>query len=146
MDHDEKTQVNFNTEPFAPAEATTIKKKSKKIPMLIGIVAAVAVLVVLLCVFIGASSAEPRYVAAKYDEDGTAYLLLEDGKCITINDDVCQAVITADRKNVMVVLEDGTLYVTDKDQSKKTVVAENVKGLFGLRDEGFFYDDVDNIT
>lgn len=151
MENDEKTQVNFNTEPFAPAEATTIKKKSKKIPMLIGIVAAVAVLVVLLCVFIGggsgdSSSAEPRFVAARYAEDGTAYLLLEDGKCITIKDDVSRAVITPDRKNVVVLLEDGTLYVTDKDQSKKTVVAENVNGLMALKDEGFFYEDLDNIA
>lgn len=147
MENDEKTQVNFNAEPVEPAQAIPAKKISQKIPMLIGIVAAVAVVVVLLFAFIGggnSSSAEPRFVAARYAEDGTAYLLLEDGKCITINDEVFRTVITPDRKNVVVLLEDGTLYVTDKDQSKKTVVTDNGDRLIGLKDEGFLYEDSDN--
>lgn len=86
------------------------------------------------------NSEELRMLVSWSGEDGTAYIPLpEDGSCIVIHDNVFVAAITADRKHVVVLQNDGTLYVTDKKLSHKQIVADDVNGLYYLVDEGVFY-------
>lgn len=76
---------------------------------------------------------------AQIAADGTAYLALPDGTLIEINDEVRQAAITPDWEHVIVVLEDGTLYVTDPEQSYKERVAYNAGAFMDPRNDGFYY-------
>lgn len=78
-------------------------------------------------------------IYAETSEDGTAYLALPDGTLIEIDDEVRRAAITPDREHVVVVLADGTLYVTDPEQSYKERIAYDAGWLYGVRNDGFYY-------
>ena len=138
----------------APVGAAPGKTKSRKLPLIIAIIAIVAVLAVAaVLIFTGiisfggsASSSELTGISAKIDEDGNAYIPLLDGTCITIKDEVLSAGITADRKHVVVVLADGTLYVTDKNLSSKTQISTDCDHLSAIRNDGFIYWDTNDIA
>lgn len=123
------------------------KKKSSKKGLVIGITAAACILILVICallimklVFPGSSGSEPYIITAMMQEDGTAYIPLCNGKVIKINEDVQMAQLTADRKHIAVLLEDGSLYVTDPKLSKKHTVGEKVLK-FTIRNGGLVYQD-----
>lgn len=139
------TQTNPGvwSEPVQPAS-----EKRKTLIVLISCIAvgilAIAALVVLLLNGMGKSE-DLSLVVAKVNSDGTAYILLpENGDCLVIDEDVNIAVITADRKHVVVHLNDGTLYITDKKLSKRQIVATDVYGLRFAQNEGIFYTTNDD--
>lgn len=126
------------------------KKKSRKLPLIIGGAVLVVLAVVLLVSLIGggsgnSGSAELNTIYAQIDEDGVAYLPLMNGKVLKIDEEVDTAVLTADRKHVVVLLQDGDLYVTDTKLSKKTTIASDADVLRTVRDEGFIYSDEDEL-
>lgn len=96
----------------------------------------------------GADYVQDSAFLAQIAADGTAYLALPDGTLIEIDDEVSQAAITADREHVIVILEDGTLYVTDPEQSYKERIAYDAEALCGVRNDGFYYlgEDLDYDT
>ena len=58
------------------------------------------------------------------------------------NDDVRDAEITADRQRIVVLLTDGTLYVTDPKLEKKQTICDDCVGLLSyVKDDGFFYEN-----
>lgn len=130
--------------------------KKKKTPLIIAVAAVVVVAVVVLVLLLGGKTpaagkapeeaTEPKVLYARMADDGTAYISMMDGSCITINDEVQEAAITKDRKHVVVLLKDGTVYVTDQKQSEKKIVAENGSALRAVRDEGFFYLDEEDVA
>lgn len=87
--------------------------------------------------------AENILVSAKIDTDDNAHIALVDGTNITINDSVEKACITKDRKTIVVLLKDGTLYTTDKSQNNKKIIAENASNYRNVRNEGLIYTDKD---
>ena len=113
-------------------------------------VAAAAAVVVLL--FFGNAGTDPSAPAAPVvvnaciDDDGTAYLPLYDGTCVQIYGDVASAKLTKDRAHVLVLLKDGTLYVTDPQQSQKTIVADNAVSMGAIQNTGFVYKDDQRIA
>ena len=137
-------------EPFQPPKA----KKKSKLPLILGIAAAVVIAAAAAVVLLffgnaGTASATPIESVAVYalmNDDGTAYIPLYDGTCIKINEEVDSAVLTKDRAHVVVLLTDGTLYVTDPQQSQKTTIADNATDLITVRDSGLLYDDEELIS
>ena len=126
----------------------TPKKKNKLMPVLIGIVAVIAIAAIAFFVLKGekiVSNSETTHEAttidAYLDADGIAYIPLGD-KVIKIDcDNVSDATLTKDRQHIIVLTADGTLYVTDENQSEKAVIAENCGSISNIRDDGFFYKD-----
>lgn len=83
-------------------------------------------------------------VYATRSADGTAYIALADGTVITINEEVNDAVITPDRAHVIVHLNDGSLYVTDINQTSKHEITDNAGQIYAVRNDGVFYTDRDH--
>ena len=126
--------------------------KRKRWPLLVGLAAGVVVVllaVILLVVNLGGGKSggaiEKAVIHARISEDGDAYIPLMDGSVIRITGDVESAAITADRTRVVVLLTDGTLYVTDPELSEKTTVADNAVSFSYVRDDGFFFSDEDDM-
>lgn len=121
--------------------------KRKRWPLIAGLAAGVvvvlAVVIVLIVSLSGKGGAEVRksVINARISDDGTAYIPLMDGTCVTIGDDVKSAALTADRTHIVVLLTDGTLYVTDPQLSEKTTIADEAAKFSNIRDDGFFYED-----
>lgn len=139
---------------MAQQTAAAASPKSKK-GLIIGITAVavvIAAIIVSLALLLnngGASvsiesDAEPSAIRAKMLDDGTACIPLYDGTSIVINDDVKSAILTKDRKHIIVLLKDGTLYVTNKELSEKNMIADNCYSIYSVKDDGFFYRDEDN--
>ena len=138
-----------------PAETETGHEKNtgkkKKRPFIIAIIAAVVVVAIIL-VFApwksgtstGSSNSSASSISAKIADDGTAYIATPDGSVIVINDEVASATLTSDQKHIVVHLDDGTLYFTDKTQQEKTQIADNASSFDGVRNDGFFYKDDDS--
>lgn len=85
---------------------------------------------------------ENSLISGEVDSDGTAYIPLMDGNVITIDgENVEKAILTRDRKHVVVLLEDGTLYITDSQQSSRHEIADDVAYLTMVYDDGIFYRD-----
>lgn len=139
-----------------PAAGGAPAPKKKKTPIIIAVAAVVVVAMVALFLLLGGKTSaagkapeeatEPKVLYAQMADDGTAYISMMDGSCITINDEVQDAAITKDRKYIVVLLKDGTLYVTDRKQSEKKMIAENGSALSVIRNEGFFYLDEEDIV
>lgn len=108
-----------------------IKTKYKKVPLFIGIAVWIIAIIVIIVVLSGGNFSlnannrmfEPRIIQAEIDDKGTAYLPLMDGDSLEINDEVRSAFLTADGETVVVLLEKGTLYFTDKILSEKTQIS-----------------------
>lgn len=134
---------NWVPQPAGPGVQTAAKKKKQIILIACAaalLLAAVLAFLLLNGTFSGGNAVELSPIGAKYSEDGSAYIILpEDGSCIVIDGEIMFAAITADRKHVVVMQEDGTLYVTNKKLSKKTVIADNAEYIYGLRNDGFIY-------
>ncbi len=75
-------------------------------------------------------------------DDGTAYIPMYDGTSIVINEEVKSAILTKDRKHIVVLLKDGTLYVTNKELSEKNTIDDYCLFIFSVSDDGFFYMDL----
>lgn len=136
-----------------PVENTNEVSHKKKWPLACAIVGAVVLVSVAAGILLkgrllgvdSASEAETTVIYAVMEDDGTAHIPLADGSCVTINEDVNSAAITKDKEHIVVLLRDGTLYVTDKNQSVKNEIAENCAKFSCIRDEGFFYTDLNKI-
>lgn len=128
-------------ESFAPAGA----KRKKRLWL---IAAAAAVVVAAACAalwYTGVlTSARAEQTAAVYalrTDDGTAYLPRMDGETIEIRENVASAVLTPDRENVVVLLRDGTLYVTDVNQKEKKTISNHCVYYSTVRNDGIVYED-----
>lgn len=82
---------------------------------------------------------------ASVGPDHKAYIDLLDRSCMVINGDVSSAAITADREHVVVLLTDGTLYVTDTGQSYRQTLAENALFVQDIKDDGVIYEGTDGL-
>ena len=91
------------------------------------------------------STAKPATLSARLNEDGTAYIPMLDGTAVEIDEEVALAVLTADRKHIVVRLEDGTLYVTDPKLKSKHVLSEDCTSLGDLKNDGLVYRDEDGV-
>lgn len=131
----------------APASKPAVNPLMQKLPLLIGAVAVVVVLILGVSMLFGggggATVEEDTVIWAKIGEDGEAYIILPDGKIIEIDDEVQSAAMTKDRKHIVVLLEDGTLYVTDKNQKEEVEIEEDCSGFSIPNDECFYYYTVD---
>lgn len=74
-------------------------------------------------------------------KDGKATIVFEDGTEIPIEDDVREAEVTPDREHVVVLLEPGYLYITDKAQSEQTWTSDDVESIVGVLDQWCVYED-----
>lgn len=154
-------QPAFSAEPYytAPAEEPAAPPRKKKTGLLIAL-AIIALLALTAVTFFlvfkdafsisfnlpfKASSPEKNVIIARIEDDGDAFVPLMNGEFVKIKGDVKQATITADRKNIVVLLNDGSLYVTDKEQAEKTSVADDAIRFSYVRDTGFFYVTEDNL-
>lgn len=79
------------------------------------------------------------------DEDEVAYLRCSDGSCVKLkeSDGVKTAYLTPDEKHIMVLTEEGDLYITDKSLKKKTKVESEVNYLSYVSNKGFLYQTED---
>lgn len=136
--------------PIPPQKQPDSGQKKRRLPILLGIaaVAAVAVIVLAVTLFSGGTG-DAMFsnipIFARYDEDGNAFLPLMDGTCVKIEGEISSAAITPDRKHILVLDQDGRLYVTDPGQSQKTVVADGVSSFIVPKDDGFLYRDEDDV-
>ena len=114
-------------------EAEPPKKQRKLWLWILVAVLAVAVLAVgaiLILPKLGGSSAGDEWTlrnAYIASDKSAAYIILPDGESVKVKKDgIVSARITEDLKHIAVLLDDGTLYVTDKDlkakQDRKSVV------------------------
>lgn len=111
---------------YQPLKGKTPKKKG----VIFGVAAVtVAVLVFAAISLLGKNKPAPvvnnasnSVVSAEITSDGTAYVLVPGEAPIVIGGEVRQAVLSEDREHLIVLLDDGTLYVTDKAQSKRRVI------------------------
>ncbi len=129
-----------------PKKKTSIKLSPKLMGVLTVIIAA---LVVLFCVCKFTdnsknSGGKVHYGALKacLDEDKTAYVPLMDGGEAEF-EDVSEAYITPDRKHIVVLGTDDTIFVTDAKQKKRVDVTDDGESLVIVKDKGFIYRDGD---
>lgn len=139
----ENASVIGESQPEENTTTSTVKKKS-----LIILVAVLAALIVvgsfLLVKGKGGTTAtgtDNVAIKAKITTDGTAYIPLYNGKTIEIQGDVQKAWLTKNKKRVITLQKDGTLYVTDLNQSEKNVIADNATDIISVRDDGIIYED-----
>lgn len=90
--------------------------------------------------------AENTTVEAMIADDGTAYIPQMDGSCIEIAGDVAYAAITPDREHIVVLLHDGTLYVTDMEQTNQSILSNEAVVYLEqtdliIRNDGLLYRD-----
>lgn len=139
-------------EPIANEESPSVPhvKKKKKWPLILAIIGVVVAIVIVAVLALGnpgsssPSKVEPIAISARMTDDGTAYIPLFDGTSITINEEVQSAVLTKDRKHIVVLLKDGLLYITDGQLANKTTIADNVT-TFIVRNDGILYEDDENV-
>ena len=140
---DESNLYTENTEAQKP-------KKKLPLPLIIG-AAVLALALVVGGIFVvraligGGSSDQTAIVVSRENEDGAGFIPLFDGSCIKIKEDVKIAAITKDKKHVIVLTNDGDLYVTDKDLSSKTRIADEVGSVYTLQNSGVIYRDDENV-
>ena len=107
--------------------------------------AAVGAILVLPKLLGGSSSADEwglknAYVAS---DKSVAYIALPGGETIKVKGDgIVRASVSADSKRVAVLLDDGTLYVADKNLQNKWTVADDAKAYY-LGDDAVIYRDKD---
>ena len=125
------------------------KKKGKKVFVIAGITLIVIIAVVstiLLSAGTGNSvgqEIEPVTISARMTEDGTAYIPLMNGNCIKISEEVESAKLTKDRLHIVVLLQDGMLYVTDITLTEKHNISDNAVSVVAVHNDGFIYKDED---
>lgn len=135
-----------------PPAPRPVKKRSRK-PVILTValvllVAAVGGVFVVKRRSKGDDSDSQRNIAISgfcSDDNRTAYIPLEDGNVVTVQgEDITDACITPDREHI-VVIDDGTLYVTDQRQANKQVIADNAQLLNGqILDNAFVWSDQEN--
>lgn len=139
----------YPPQDFYYSPPPTPPRKKSKLPLILVIVALV-LFAACAAIFLlsgktssakSSYSTKPTVIYAKVNDDGTAYIPLFNGESIVIHDDVEDAVLTADRKHVVVLLDDGTLYVTDTKQSSRSVLSEKCYSFAHVRNDGFFYNE-----
>ncbi len=130
-------------------EAEPPKKQRKLWLWILVAVLAVAVLAVgaiLILPKLGGSSAGDEWTlrnAYIASDKSAAYIILPDGESVKVKKDgIVSARITEDLKHIAVLLDDGTLYVTDKDLKAKQTIAENATS-FSLSNNALIYHDKD---
>lgn len=147
MDNENSTWENGNNASEVGWGEPTVQKKSTGWIIPVAVVGGVLLLAVLAGVFllgnISIGSQETVQIWAKINEQGTAYIPLAKGNTIVIQDDVAEAVLTKDQKHVVVLQDNGTLYVTDKKAENKTEITSKCAVLRYVRNEGFFYEDME---
>lgn len=89
-------------------------------------------------------TASPDVIHARMTDDGTAYIPLMDGNYVTIDEAVEEATITKDRNHIIVLLQDGTLYVTSPTLEEKHSIADNCSTISSVKNDGFLYIDEDD--
>ena len=146
-------KIAVPTPPGASERKEPMKRKKRYLWMLIGgfvFVAWTAAILLLLraCGVLREETladttekGEPLPVYAETDAEGNAWLPLMDGTAVCIRDAVDKAVLTPDRQRIVVLLTDGTLYVTDRNQTEKTLVAQNAVGFYCIRHGFLFWDE-----
>ena len=79
------------------------------------------------------------------EDDEAAYFPFSNGSCVELeeNDGIKSACLTPDEKHIVVLTEDGDLYITDKSLKEKTRVAYYVLFFDSVTDKGFFYSTED---
>lgn len=129
------------------------KRKSMKKGILYGIVAAVVVVLAIAAVSLlgngekqTAVTSEAEAIYAKISEDGNAYILIPGEQPIVIDGSgVVQAAISPDRKHIVVILKDNTLYVTDKEQSNDVLFTSDAVAISAVTNDGFFFMNTSDI-
>ena len=76
------------------------------------------------------------------DEDEAAWFVCSDGSGIKLDesDGIDEAYMTPDEKYIVVLTEEGDLYITDKSLKKKTKVEDEVGYIGFVGDKGFYYE------
>ena len=123
--------------------------KKSKTPVLLAYTALIVLIAVAAAIVLpGSGGGEGREssIRGKTDTEGNAHIALMNGRSIEIDGPVAGAAITANKKTIAVLEKDGTLYHTDKKQSAKNIIAENVSGYICLRDSGLIYTDDKGIS
>lgn len=146
-------EEEFSGKHLSEEKRVKTHKRKKKF-VVIGAVAAPIVILIIVGLYlfggrlgimskITSNNTDGTEIIAEKTDDGIAYIPLLDGSCIAINNDVDTAAITKDREHVVVLLNDGTLYVTDKNQTTKIIIADDCDSIYryNIRNEGFFYID-----
>ena len=82
---------------------------------------------------------EDIIITAYEDEDGTAYIPLMNGESVKIAGEVTSARISQDRRTVIVLEKDGTLYYADPALTNKHQVADDADSIRISRNDGFLY-------
>ena len=129
------------------------KRKSMKKGILYGIVAAVVVVLAIAAVSLlgngekqTAVTSEAEAIYAKISADGNAYILIPGEQPIVIDGSgVVQAAISPDRKHIVVILKDNTLYVTDKEQSNDVLFTSDAVAISAVTNDGFFFMNTSDI-
>lgn len=79
-------------------------------------------------------------------DSGTAYIPpVINGAVTQIEGEVFNAVLTPDRQRIAVLNQDGSLYVSDINQSFQTAVALNCNSLLAVTNKGILYRDRKNV-
>ncbi len=80
------------------------------------------------------------------DEDEAAYFPFPDGSCVKLEekDGVTNAYLTPDGKRIVVLTQEGDLYLTDKSLKTKKKVESEVARISYLSDKGFLYTTEDD--
>ena len=151
---EEETAAPEPALPKAPDESDPVSQESgalkRKLRLLLVAALAVVVVGVILLVTLGKGQSSGgtksdlnrrTSVAAFIDEDGVAWIPCSDGSCIKVKekDEIASACLTPDEKRVVVLTEEGELYIANKDLSKKETVAKDAYSAVFVTDDGFFY-------
>lgn len=103
----------------------------------------------LLCACSGSQSSasvKKLSVSAEVSADGDAYIPMDDGSTIKIeagSADVTKAVLAADDEHIIVLQEDGVLYITDKKLAEKKELSDSCAKILGTRKDGIIYQNED---
>ena len=111
---------------LATQETFEPKKKKGKIILPFVIAALIFAVGAVVCffLFLKPYKYQPDYIYAYVDNDGNAYVCYNNGKNLKIGSGIEEAIMTPDRKKIVVVEENGRMYWTDSRLSQKYVIFE----------------------
>ena len=136
--------VENNFEPLAKEEPVTVaytetaegttenKKRKKKSVIIIAAALAVALLVGaiggIFALSMGGADYNSQVVDAYVSASGSGYICYGNGKILPIGEGIKEAVLSADRKHVVVLSSDGELYCTDSRAKNRSVIYTPTEG------------------
>ncbi|BBF44033.1 hypothetical protein lbkm_2721 [Lachnospiraceae bacterium KM106-2] len=126
-----------------PQDSGKLPHNKKKVIAVIGGIA----VILLVAIIIKFTKTDHKIVLDRdtskvmIDEDGNGHFVLENGKPIEIKGEFSKGMITSDRKHVILLDKDGTLFAYDADGENKDTIYDEITDIDRVTNEGIIFSN-----